>query len=126
MKKIIIIGSLIIVTVVLANDSKKQVVPSEPTNAWNSQHQKTDHEKKHAYIGQFVFGGQVDVEDFMEKTASTPPIVFFGVDWVNDEDLFTDPKNPAPVSSIDKDVIGFINRLSDMGSIPAIVWSIPV
>jgi len=80
----------------------------------------------YAYIGQFIFGGPQDVEDFIKKTGSTPPIVFFGVDWVNDADLFADPKNPAPVSPIDKDVIGFLDRLSDMGSIPAIVWSIPV
>jgi hypothetical protein len=84
-----------------------------------------EEESGYAYIGQFIFGEQ-DVEDFIGKTASTPPIVFFGVDWVNDADLFADPKNPAPVSPIHKDVIGFLNRLSNMGSIPAIVWSIPV
>jgi len=87
---------------------------------------KADEGEKYAYIGQFIFGGQQDVEDFIEKTAGTPPIVFFGVDWVNDEDLFADPKNPAPVSPIEKDVIDFLNRLSEMGTIPAIVWSIPV
>ena len=84
-----------------------------------------EEESGYAYIGQFIFGEQ-DVEDFMKKTGSAPPIVFFGVDWVNDADLFADPKNPAPVSPIHKDVIGFLNRLSNMGSIPAIVWSIPV
>jgi hypothetical protein len=42
MKKIIIIGSLIIATVVLANDSKKQVVPCAPSNAWNSVQEKAD------------------------------------------------------------------------------------
>ncbi|MHC4456761.1 MAG: hypothetical protein ACYS0I_06640 [Planctomycetota bacterium] len=42
MKKKIIIGILILVIVVFAKYFKKQVVPSEPPNAWSSVHQKAD------------------------------------------------------------------------------------
>jgi len=115
----------VIVIVILAKDSKKQVVPSEPSNAWSSIQEKADDEKTHVYIGQFILAAP-DLKDFMEKIGSAPPIVFFGVDWVNDEGLFADDQNPAPVNEIDKDMISFLNKLSDMGSIPAIVWSIPV
>ena len=47
-----------------------------------------------AYIGQLILA-EPDLTVFKEKTGSTPPIVFFMVDWVQDEDLFADPKNPA-------------------------------
>ena len=82
-------------------------------------------ESDYAYIGQFIIA-EPDVEDFIEKTGSTPPIVFFFFNWVLDDTYFKDPNNPAPLNPIDKETIAFFNRLSDRGSVPAIAWEMPV
>ena len=128
MKRIIYFFLFFIILVVLGgrlgfsadfdNNPNDKLAPALPKNLHILKSNK-------AYIGQFILAEQ-DLEDFIEKTSSTPPIVFFFVDWVNDEDLFADPNNPAPLNPIDEETISFFNKLYDQGSIPAFGWGIPV
>ncbi len=77
-------------------------------------------------IGHYLLD-KPDLDDYMEITQSTPPIVFFFVDWVMDEDLEAGlkAKEPVRLHRLDDEMIVFLNKLADQGTIPAFAWSVP-
>ena len=72
----------------------------------------------HVAIGQMIAAGQ-DIVSFQQKTQSTPPVVFYFANWIDDDRVHDD--DPP----LNRDLTRTMREEFPEGAIPAIAWELP-